>query len=271
MLFAGQAISSAELPLSYVPWWFAIITPPIVLIGIALAAVVGVRHYWKPLLLLAGTALLPATLVIARDSTLYDSVRHLLFIYPPLVVIAAGGWAAAILRPKGAWPRRIALGALIAGFINVMSYELRSYPNHIVYFNELVGGPRGAFARYDMDYWGNCVLEAVAWTASAAERSGRPFKVSGEPWGLIQLDAERFHQIMFTPPNRAEHHFDVRLARGSIEFITALVNDPAVLYRVETADGAPLCIVRPGPAYEQIASRIKLPPAGTSRRDLLRP
>lgn len=271
MLFAGKVITSTKLPMSYVPWWFAIITPPVVLLGIALAAVIGVRHYWKPLLLLAGVVLLPATLVIVRQSTLYDSVRHLLFIYPPLVVIAAGGWAAAILRVDGVWPRRFALAALAAGFINVMSYEIRSYPNEIVYFNELVGGPKGAFGRYDMDYWGNCLLEAVAWTAHVAKRSGQALKVSGEPWGLVQVDVERFRQIMFTHPFRADHHLDVRLARGSPQFVNALVNDGTVLYRVETADGAPLCIVKRGPAFEGIASKINPPPADISHRELLQP
>jgi hypothetical protein len=38
--------------------------------------------------------------------------------------------------------------------------------------------PRGAFGRYDMDYWGNCVLEATEWAASQAERAGMPLGIA---------------------------------------------------------------------------------------------
>lgn len=270
MLFAGRTIISTALPVSYVPWWFVIVTPPVVLLGLILAAAVDVRREWKPRALLASTILLPVGLVIARHSTLYDSIRHFLFVYPPLVAIAAGGWMAAIAGTGAGWVRRVALAALAAGLINVLMYEVRSYPNEIVYFNEIVGGPKGAFGRYDMDYWGNCLLEAVAWSADVARRSGQGLKVSGEPWGIVELDAQRFRQVMFTPPWRGEHHLDVRLARGSQEFVTAVANDSRALYRVMTSDGTTLCIVTPGPAYAQVASVIQLPPGDASPRALVR-
>ena len=41
-----------------------------------------------------GFAALPVLLVIIKNSTLYDGIRHLLFVYPILVAIAAAGWAA---------------------------------------------------------------------------------------------------------------------------------------------------------------------------------
>ena len=99
-----------------------------------------------------------------QDSTLYDGVRHLLFIYPVLVVLAASGWTA-WLRSHRPWVRRGAAAMLVGGLVNVVAFDVRFHPNETVYFNELVGGPRGAFAKYEMDYWGNCVLKAVAWSA----------------------------------------------------------------------------------------------------------
>jgi hypothetical protein len=33
-------------------------------------------------------------------------------------------------------------------------FQARNHPNQIVYFSPLMGGPKSAFARYDMDYWG---------------------------------------------------------------------------------------------------------------------
>ena len=129
-----------------------------------------------------------------------------------------------------------------------------------VYFNEFVGGPIGAFARFDMDYWGNCLLEAVAWSARTAQLSGRPIAISGNPWALIQLDSERFPSLYFTPPQRRRHHLSVYLNRGSVEGVTRLANREDVLYRVRTADGAVLCVVVPGPAYAELRRHVVFPP-----------
>jgi hypothetical protein len=122
-----------------------------------------------------------------------------------------------------------------------------------------------------MDYWANCALEAVAWAANVGERSGRSVTVSGEPWQVIQLDAARFRQVLFTPPHRNEHQLDIRLARGSAHFIMTLVNSPDLLYRVATHDGATLCVVLRGPAWTELAPHVVLPPEGLSTRALLTP
>jgi len=48
----------------------------------------------------------------------------------------------------------------------------------------------------------------------------------------------------------------VILLKGSAANITAAAADPGALYRVETADGTPLCVVLPGPEYPQIEARL---------------
>ena len=123
------------------------------------------------------------------------------------------------------------------------------------------GGPRGAFAKFDLDYWGNCVLEAVAWSAQAARLSGRSIVISGNPFPLAQLNAARFPDLVFSPPNRGTHHLAVLLNRGSAKGVTELANREDALYRVQTADGAVLCVVLPGPAFAELRPHLSLPPA----------
>lgn len=271
MLFGGTIISSEALPKSYAPWWFLVSTPPVVLAGLALASTVGLRARCLPLALIAAVAAVPIVLVIALGSTLYDGVRHLLFVYPLLVVLAAWGWTSCLSEGRPGWVRAMAGGLLFAGIVNVVAFDVRSHPNQTTYFNEIVGGPKGAFGRYPMDYWGNCLLEAVAWSATAAQRSGRPIVISGEPWQLIQLDAERFHQLSFTLPYRGQHQLDVLLARGSKANMEGLANRPGALYRVKTADGAVLCAVFPGPTFAGLEPHLTTPPSDLSAHELLSP
>lgn len=270
VLFNGRPVPSDNLPWYYVPVWLLISTPPVVLVGLVLAALFTRREWLPGLSMLAAITVLPIVLVVAQNSTLYDGIRHMLFVYPVMVVLAAAGWLAALSR-RDLLVRRIAGVLLVIGLVNVLAFDVRAHPNQSAYFNELVGGPRGAFARYDMDYWGNCVLEGVSWAAKAAQLSGVPIVVSGEPSHLIQLDSERFHQLSFVPPSRNQHQIDIRLARGSAENVSGLASRADALYRVQTPDGALLCVVEPGPAFAQIASRLKLPPPGLSAHRLLRP
>ena len=264
VLFNGQDYSAPDLPWYYAPEWVLISTPLVVLAGAALSLFMrrggdGAKPPRPPRIALWVAAVLPVSMVIARGSTLYDGVRHLLFVYPILVVLSASGWAAWLSRGS-VWGRRTAAALLVVGLLNPLAFHARSHPNQAVYFNEFVGGPIGAFARFDMDYWGNCLLEAVAWSARTAQLSGRPIAISGNPWALIQLDSERFPSLYFTPPQRRRHHLSVYLNRGSVEGVTRLANREDVLYRVRTADGAVLCVVVPGPAYAELRRHVVFPP-----------
>jgi hypothetical protein len=265
VLFNGRYFAAANLPWYYAPWWFLISTPPVVIVGAILSiSVAGDRRWTLRTVALWAAAALPLFLVIVGDSILYDGVRHLLFIYPILVVLAASGWITCLLARNRLWLRRSAAALVAVGLVNIIAFHVRSHPNQAVYFNELVGGPRGAFAKFDMDYWGNCVLEAVAWSAELARVSGRPVAITGYPPHLVDLDAKRFPQLVFTPSERGEHHLNVRLNRGSANSVTQLANREDALYRVRTPDGAVLCVVLPGPLFAELGPHALLAPAQSS-------
>lgn len=252
VLFNGVAYAAPDLPWYYAPWWLLISTPPVVIAGATLALFRLQRRGTEARVrtALCGAAALPVLLVILKGTTLYDGIRHLLFIYPTIVVLAASGWTAWLSQRKYRWLRGAAAVLLAAGLVEVIVFDVRFHPNQGVYFNQLVGGPRGAFAKYDMDYWGNCVFDAVAWSARMARLSGRPIAISGTPAHLVQLDAERFPELYFTHPSRG--HLNVQLSRGSVAGVTGLATRPDTLHRVQTADGAVLCVVVPGLAFEEL-------------------
>jgi hypothetical protein len=251
VLFNGHEYQAAELPWYYAPWWVLISTPPVVLLGAALS----VRSFtsradaWRR----AGlwfVVLFPMVTTVVMGSTLYDGIRHLLFIYPVLVVLAVGGWTGLLRSTRPSWVRAGAAACVAVGLMSMLTFDIRFHPNQGVYFNSLVGGPRSAFARYDMDYWGNCVLQAVEWTVETARSSGAAVTISGHPTHLVQLDSERFSEVAFTPLSRNRHYFQIRLARGPVEALQEMAREPA-LHQVRTPDGAVLCTVTPGPAFDE--------------------
>jgi hypothetical protein len=259
VLFNGIEYGSTNLPWYYISWWLLISSPPVIIAGVILSLRGGRREDWLRRATLWFAATLPMVLVVVNRSTLYDGFRHLLFVYPLFVVIAASGWSAWLSREQRPWTRRSVAALLIAGLLNILVFNVRAYPNQAAYFNELVGGPKGAFARYDLDHWGNCVLQAVSWSARVAQLSGRPVTVSGNPWHLVELDAARFRQVAFTLPQRNQDYLTVRLNRGPIGNVKELAARPDALYRVTTPDGAVLCVVHPGPAFAQLQPHLVLP------------
>jgi hypothetical protein len=249
VLFMRREYRATELPWYYAPWWFVISTPPVVLIGAALSPVFfngpadALRRaaFW-------GMVAFPLVMSIAMQSTLYDGIRHLEFIYPLLVILAVAGWTGLLAAAGARWLRAGAAALLGVGILTMVAFDIRHHPNQGVYFNAIIGGPRRAFGNYDMEYWGNCMLQAVEWTVDAARGAGTVVTVSGTPWHLTQLNAERFHEVSFTYPNQHRHHLHVHLARGPIGALRRLASQPA-LHQVRTADGAVLCTVTPGPAF----------------------
>jgi hypothetical protein len=176
----GERALSNGLPWSYVPGQlvarlplgFLLLLAVGLVLGIA-AAVTSVRVAWRELpepktrdhaiarlldahsrrvLIVWGAALSPILFVILDHSTLYNGIRHVIFIIPMLAVIASYGFVCVL-----PWLARAPLvtGAGIGSYLGYQLYILAAlHPLEYIDFNALAGGVRGAYQRFDLDYWG---------------------------------------------------------------------------------------------------------------------
>jgi 4-amino-4-deoxy-L-arabinose transferase-like glycosyltransferase len=259
MLFNGYEVRARSLPWNYVPVWLVYTTPPAVLAGALLS--VG---RWKdgvrgalPVVGLWLSVLFPIVYVIVRGSTIYDGIRQLLFVIPPLFVVASIGWGWCL----NALPSRVkAMAAIVLalGLFEPLVFQVRNHPNQVVYFNRLLGGPQGALQRFELDYWGNCYLQAMRQAAALAEQARVPVAISGERWYQMVLNAPRVPEVSVTPIHRGHHHLEIKLMRGRKRDVVRLMSLPDTVYRVTTADGTPLCVATRGPQYAELARRLRL-------------
>jgi hypothetical protein len=187
--FEGRDILSTELPWTYLPVWFANTLPEFY----GVAAILGIAGLvaWRRttaidmsrvilIVLLWISVILPVVLVIVRRSVLYDGVRHLLFVVPPLAIGLAIGAAAFFQHVRSRTAHAIAWIALILTAATTIADMVRLHPYQSVYFNRLIaGGLEGAAGRFETDYWGQSYKEGVEWlAANISTENGRPLRVA---------------------------------------------------------------------------------------------
>jgi 4-amino-4-deoxy-L-arabinose transferase-like glycosyltransferase len=173
-LFEGVALLSTELPARYLPELMAIqFTLPAVILILA-GLVIAVRSLARRspgsglLWVLILWALGPFIAVVVLRMPVYNYFRHVLFMMPPLFVIGALGIKAVVRPLRRRWVAAM-LGAviLLPGLVAIV----RLHPYEYGYFNELVGGVRGAYGRFMSDYWCTSTREAMKFVNSYAPRS----------------------------------------------------------------------------------------------------
>ncbi len=220
ILFAGRLRQVGEIGRSYLPVWLAIALPLSTLAGLAVAAwpqrrapgaqgdrpsLVGARG------VVAVAALLPPAMVVALGSPLYDGLRHLLFVVPPLTVLAACGWSDLLSRWK-ARPalRRLALVALALTVAEPLLWTARSGALCYTYFNPLAGGLAGASHRFETDYWGLSLRRAAELLDRDRAAGGRrgPLRVrTNAPWQCVEpflADPARIRRTALDDPAPAD-------------------------------------------------------------------
>jgi hypothetical protein len=113
----------------------------------------------RGILLVWVAAFVPVGFLVVQRATLYDGVRHTLFVIPMLALLA--GWAFARLL-RSLLRARIAIATLAAVYVAVVVTDLaRLHPLEYVAMNVFAGGTAGACGRFELDYWGAAATEAL--------------------------------------------------------------------------------------------------------------
>jgi hypothetical protein len=105
---------------------------------------------------------IPFVIIFVMRPALYDSWRHFIFLTIPFMIIAVfGAYKIALIK-------NVLIKIILFGLIGInllqTAYEMKTlHPYQYIYYNSLVGGLRGAYTKYETDYWGAANKEAVEW------------------------------------------------------------------------------------------------------------
>jgi len=171
VLYEGVNVMSDKTPWNYALKWIAYTVPLIALTGFvgSLFLLPRLLRKYQPLWVILAffAAIFPIFYVIYKNSVIHDGWRHLTFAYPTMCVAAALFWnEIGKMLPQQKmvnYAYSAVLGLLLllpASFI----VANRSMP--YVYFNEIIGGTKGAFGKFETDYWGISVRQGLEWMES---------------------------------------------------------------------------------------------------------
>ena len=231
VLFMGEYIRAAQIPWFYIPVWMGITIPELYIalfcIGIIVFLFQTIR---KPARVFGNgrNELLyfmwlfgPLFLVIVLKSVLYDSWRHLFFVYPAILLFSLKGVSETfkcikkLSNPYFKKAGRIVLILLLlTGLGSPAAFIGCNHPFQNVYFNSFAGKDmQSVKGNYELDYWGNSYKQALEYIV---EKDGRDkifvyaATVPGEHNALIlpPEDKERLEFIKITHPSPPDYVID---------------------------------------------------------------
>lgn len=175
-IFEGNIEWSDYMPWYYLPKSMVITIPVIVLTGLFSFVLFSRRIMKDGKAILYGmvvfTILFPMLFVIYEKSNLYSSWRQFLFLYPPIVLLAATGFQIYfenMARKFLTW-----CGVVFLAILSILplKFMIKNHPYSYLYYNEFVGGLKGAYANYETDYYYVSQTEAAKWLLGYLNNKG---------------------------------------------------------------------------------------------------
>jgi tetratricopeptide (TPR) repeat protein len=254
VLFEGKYYMSNAMPWYYEFKWMFISNPVPVLLGFVLLPILVMKamklHGKFAVVFVLFGSFFPILYMVYKHSTVYDTWRHVFFVYPFWVMASVMGWDVLSVWIKDVSKQWIPKGVALLLLLPAIIWTVRSHPNQYVYFNELEGGHKGAYGYYDLDYYQNTGKQACDWILKNAKPvKGKRLMVRTNMSGFGQYFIKDTSWIVGDYGRYTErHHLDwdyyVAYPRYVNEHVMRdnkwkLAN---VVHTIEV-DGVPLCVV----------------------------
>jgi tetratricopeptide (TPR) repeat protein len=217
-----------------------------------------------------------------KHSTVYDTWRHVFFVYPFWAVAAAIGWDTLSTFIKDEKKKWIPVAIAFAGLLPTVIWTIHSHPNQYTYFNqfsmfdrmalknsdqekyadlEVMGGMKGAYGFYDIDYYQNSGRQAAEWILKNVKPIlGRKILVRSNMGGFDKYFANDTSWIMNDYGRYGERHWkdwDYYVAYPryiSTELMQHNKWNLQNTIHAVTLDGVPLCVVLKRTSYAGTAA-----------------
>lgn len=252
-IFEGQFDWSDFHPWYYLPKYMALTIPLVVLAGVAVFFLNTKKNYPQEtqlqLALVVFSIVFPVLFVLVKQSNLYGSWRHFLFIYPGIVLLAALGIFSLFRQIKSRWQSLLTGGILVVAAVHPLRFMAANHPLYYLYYNEFAGGLKGAYGNYETDYYYHSMRQGAEWLREYLK--GNPANDSVIVGGNFPIqwyfrNDKNTTFVYFPWQKRSEYNWDYAIVANSYIPPYQLKNKiwpPQNTIHTVMADGVPVCAV----------------------------
>ncbi|MDO8648280.1 MAG: glycosyltransferase family 39 protein [Candidatus Peregrinibacteria bacterium] len=217
--FFGKNIESN--PWYWVPVWIGINTPllytGLFLVGIAVLVRDFSRHPFAFLreqrreLLFLAWFFLPILAIIVLKSGIFDSWRHVFFLYPAFLLIGLTGLRWILNRFQAIRYPAVRVGLPLIFALSLLStgiWMVRNHPFQYIYFSLPKQYIEGNF---ELDYWGTSFRQGMEYVLATDDSRYIPFFVTSSPgWLVINIltSEQRSRVLLVDDPKDAKYILD---------------------------------------------------------------
>jgi hypothetical protein len=214
VLWDGELINADQMPQTYLPTLLLFQLPEYVLFGLVAVVVAGAVAIWRhgamsllttpkgqQYLFIVLSIVAPIIGYIVLHPTVYNGLRHFLFVVPPVVILGAIGLEHVLVFAK----RSLRIAGVLFSIFLLMTFSLQValmiglHPYEYVAYNSLVGGVRGAENRYELDYWGTSLAESARGLSNYLAHDPKPELSAGRKVRVFAC-GDRTSAGRFLPP-----------------------------------------------------------------------
>jgi len=252
VLFMGKLYPANQLPRGYFPTLLSLQLTESALVLIAIGFMVSLWLFTKgknrePILLFAGWFLAPTLWIVLSRSVLYDNARQLLFLWPPLFILAGMGIDQLMILIKIPVFRTALL--LIVALPGIYAC-IQLHPYEYIYYNSLTGGVKGAYRNFELDYWATSFRESMQYVNQNAEQ-GSTILVNGTRQVARQYARPDITIVVLNKVNqsRNESYYILSSTRSNLDLsfcassaiVSAVERDGSVLSYIKKIDPVQGC------------------------------
>jgi tetratricopeptide (TPR) repeat protein len=191
----------------------------------------------------------PVIFVILKNSNLYGSWRHFLFLYPGIILFSALGIHAFLIRFKQQFVRMATAVLFLILLVHPLKFMAMNHPYFYLYYNQLVGGLSGAYGNYETDYYYTSIREGAEWLQEYLKDKPQQSDIivgSNFESDWYFRKNENVKCVYFPWQKRSNYNWDYAIVANSYISPFQLKNQiwpPANSLYTIYADGVPICAV----------------------------
>ena len=175
VFYLGKYLLKDQRPWHYLFGYLAVNLPVLELAALAAGAILIAKKKLKfaknhPINIIALTLLINTAIYLALHPVVYNGIRHFLYLVAELVLVS-GFFLIEMFDTLAKKAKPVMLMGAATYLLFTIVRMIHLHPYEYIYYNEFVGGIKGAENLFELDYWGAAYKESAQYVLKVVKEN----------------------------------------------------------------------------------------------------